>query len=70
MDGIADLLENLLTKACVELTRRILSAASSLSTGEARPRVVPKTVILFINEYGCAAKGKRGKGLAAGLLER
>jgi hypothetical protein len=55
LDGIADLLEKLPTKACVELRRRLLSAASYLPTGEARPRAVLKTVILFIAEYGCAA---------------
>jgi hypothetical protein len=55
LQEIADLLENLPTKACVELTRRLLSASSSLPTGEARPRAVIRTVILFIAEYGCAA---------------
>jgi hypothetical protein len=54
LEGIADLLENLPTKACVELTRRLLSAAVSLPEGEASPRAVLKTVILFIAEYGCA----------------
>jgi hypothetical protein len=39
-------------------------------TGESRPTAVLKTVIMFINEYGCAAKDKRGRSLAAGLLER
>jgi hypothetical protein len=38
LEGIADLLEKLPTKACVELTRRLLSVASSIPTGEARPR--------------------------------
>jgi hypothetical protein len=55
LEGITDLLENLTTKACVWLTRRLVSAASSLPAGEARPRAVLKTVILFIAEYGCAA---------------
>jgi hypothetical protein len=55
LEGIADLLENLPTNACVELTRRRLSAASSLPTGEVRLRAVLKTVILFIAEYDCAA---------------
>jgi hypothetical protein len=48
-------LEKLPTKACVELTRRLLSTAFSLPVGEARMRAVLKTVILFIAEYGCAA---------------
>jgi hypothetical protein len=52
LEGIADLLEKLPAKACVELTRHLLSEASSLPTGEDRPRVVLKTVILFIAEYG------------------
>jgi hypothetical protein len=55
LEGIADLLENLPTKTRVELTRRLLSAVSSLPTGEAPPRAVLKTVILFTAEYGCAA---------------
>jgi hypothetical protein len=55
LEGIIDLLKNIPTKACVQFTRRIISAASFLRTGEARPRAVLKTVILFISEYGCAA---------------
>jgi hypothetical protein len=43
------------------LTHRLLSTAYSLPTGEARPRAVLKTVILFITEYGCAAYDKREK---------
>jgi hypothetical protein len=50
VEGIADLLENLPTKAYVEMTRRIFSTASFLPTGEACPRAVLKTVILFIAE--------------------
>jgi hypothetical protein len=69
LEGILDLFDTLPTKPCVELTRRLLSAASSLPTGEARPRAVLKTVILFLVEYGCPAWDKRGKGLATGLLE-
>jgi hypothetical protein len=61
LEMIADLLENLPTEACVDLTRRFLSSAS-LPTGKARPRAVLKTVILFIAEYGSAPSGdKRGK---------
>jgi hypothetical protein len=67
LEGLADLFENLPTKACVELTRRLLSAAYSLPTGEARPRADLKTVILFTAEYVCAAWDK---GLTPGLLER
>jgi hypothetical protein len=48
-----DILEYLPTKACVELTRRLLSMVSSLPTGEARPQAVLIIVILFIAEYGC-----------------
>jgi hypothetical protein len=55
LNGTADHLENLLTEACVELARRLPSTVSSLPTGEARPRAVLKTVILFIAEYGSAA---------------
>jgi hypothetical protein len=33
----------------------MLSAASSLPTGDARPRAVLKTVILFLAEHGGAA---------------
>jgi hypothetical protein len=61
LEGIADLLENLPNKARVELTRHLLSTASSLPTGEASSRAVLKTVILFIPEYGCADWDKRGK---------
>jgi hypothetical protein len=55
IEWIADLLENLPQKACIELTHRLFSAASSLQTGEARPRAVLKIVIHFIDEYDCAA---------------
>jgi hypothetical protein len=55
LEGITDLLQNIPNMACVELTRRLLPAVSSLPTGEARPRAILKTVILFIAEYGCAA---------------
>jgi hypothetical protein len=55
LKGIPELIENLPTKACVDLTLRLLSAASSLSTGEVRLRAVLKTVIVFIAEYSCAA---------------
>jgi hypothetical protein len=37
------------------LTRRLLSTAADLPTGDDRPRAILKTVILFIAEYDCAA---------------
>jgi hypothetical protein len=37
------------------LTRRLLSTAAALLTGDDRPRAILKTVILFIAEYDCAA---------------
>jgi hypothetical protein len=54
LGGIADL-DNLPTKACIELTRRLLSTAAALPTGDDRSRAILKTVILFIAEYTCAA---------------
>jgi hypothetical protein len=54
-EGITDLFDNLPTSACVELTRRLLSTASSPPTGDARPRAVLKTVIIFLPENGGAA---------------
>jgi hypothetical protein len=53
--GIADPLDKLPTQACFELTRRLLTTASSLQTGTARQRAVLKTVILFVAKYDCAA---------------
>jgi hypothetical protein len=38
--------------ACAELTRRLLTSVSSLSTGAARPRSVVKAVLSFVAEYG------------------
>jgi hypothetical protein len=55
LEGIVDLLDKLPTQACFELTRRLLTAASSLPTGKARQRAVLKTVILFIAENDFAA---------------
>jgi hypothetical protein len=55
VEGITDLIDNLPTSASVELTRRLLSTASSLPTGDDRPRAVLKTVILFLAEHGGAA---------------
>jgi hypothetical protein len=55
--------------AWVELTRRLISTASCLTKAEARTQAVLKIFVLFMNEYVCAAEEKRGKSLAAGLLE-
>jgi hypothetical protein len=55
LEGITDLLGKLPTSACVQLTRRLLSTASSLPRGEAHPRAVLETVILFVAEHGGAA---------------
>ena len=51
LEGISDLIDQLPLDACVELTRRLLTATSSLPKGAARPRAVLKLVILFIAEY-------------------
>jgi hypothetical protein len=70
LEGIADLLENLSTEACVELTHHLLSTASSLPTEEAHPRPVLKAIILFIAKYGSVAYGdKQGKSIVADFLE-
>jgi hypothetical protein len=55
VEGITDLLDNLPTSACLQLTRRLLSMASSLPRGDARPRAVLRTVILSLAEHGGAA---------------
>jgi hypothetical protein len=47
LDEISDLLDHII-QACVELTHRLLTSISSLLTGAGRPRVVLKTVILFV----------------------
>ena len=54
LEEISDLLDNLPIDACVELTRRLLTAIS-LPTVAARTRAVLKTVVLFIAEYGSTA---------------
>jgi hypothetical protein len=41
--------------ACVELTRRLLTAAPTLPSGAARSRAVVKIVVLFVAEYGITA---------------
>jgi hypothetical protein len=55
LEGITDLLNNLPTSACVQLALRLLSTASYLATGDARPQPVLKTVIPFLAEHGGAA---------------
>jgi hypothetical protein len=55
LEWITDLLDNLPTPTCVELTRRLLSTASFLPIGDDHPRAVLKTVILFLAEHGGAA---------------
>jgi hypothetical protein len=52
---ISDLLDNPPLKACVELTRRLLTSVTTLPTGPARPRAVLKNAILFIAKYGSMA---------------
>jgi hypothetical protein len=49
---ISDLLDNLPVNACLVLTRRLLTAVSTLPSGAARSRAVLKIVILFVAEYG------------------
>jgi hypothetical protein len=41
-------MENLPTEICVQLTRRLLSTASSLAIGEVRPRAVLRTILVII----------------------
>jgi hypothetical protein len=55
LEAITNLLDNLPTSACVDLTRRLLSTASPLPTEDARPRAVLKTVIIFFADHGGAA---------------
>jgi hypothetical protein len=47
LQGIVDLIENLSTQACYELTHRFLTTASSLPTKTARQRTVLITIILL-----------------------
>jgi hypothetical protein len=49
---IFDLLDNLPVNACVELTRRLLTAVPTLPSGAARSRAVLIIVIHFVAEYG------------------
>jgi hypothetical protein len=45
--------KSLPTQTCIELTHCLLSMVSSLPTREAHPRVVLKTIFLFIGECDC-----------------
>lgn len=47
LEEIACLLQKLPTVVCIELSRCFLSTALSLPAGEARPRAVLKTIIVF-----------------------
>jgi hypothetical protein len=55
IEGISDFLDTLPIDACVELTRRLLTAAPTLPSGAARSREVLKIVVLFVAEYGSTA---------------
>jgi hypothetical protein len=55
VEEISDLLDTLPLGACVELTRRLLTAAPTLPSGAARSRAVLKIVVLFVAEYGSTA---------------
>jgi hypothetical protein len=70
IDEIADLLDNLPVNACVELTRRLLTAVPSLPSGAARSRAVLKIVILFVAEYGSTPEGTQCEGTTISLLKR
>jgi hypothetical protein len=52
IEEISDLLDNLPVNACVELTRRLLTAVPTLPSGATRSRAVLKIVILFVAKYG------------------
>jgi hypothetical protein len=52
IEEISDLLDNLPVNACVELTRRLLTAVPNLPLGTARLRAVLKIYILFVAVYG------------------
>ena len=52
LEEISDLLDKLSSKACVEVTGRLLT---SLPSGPARSHAVLKIVILFVAEYGGTA---------------
>jgi hypothetical protein len=55
VEEISDLLDTLSMKACVELTRRLLTAIPSFPSGPARSGAILKTIILFAAEFGSTA---------------
>jgi hypothetical protein len=55
IEEISDLLETFPIDACMELTRRLLTAAPTLPSGAGRMRDVLKIVVLFVAEYGSTA---------------
>jgi hypothetical protein len=55
VEEISDLLHSLPIEACVELKRRLLTAAPTLPSGAARSRAVLKIVFLFEAEYASTA---------------
>jgi hypothetical protein len=52
---IPDLLDTISIDACMELTRRLLTAAPTLPSGAARSRAFLKIIVLFVAEYGSTA---------------
>jgi hypothetical protein len=70
IEEISDLLDAIPIDACVELTRRLFTAAPTLPSGAARLRALLKIVVLFLAEYGSTAwKDERDESSAVGLLE-
>jgi hypothetical protein len=67
---ITVLLENFTFKACVELTCRFLTTASTLSTGAARSLALLEIEILFIPEYSSMAWTDSDQILAVGRQQR
>jgi hypothetical protein len=51
VEEISVLLDTLPMDACIELTRRLLTAVPFLPSGPARSRAFLKTVIFFVAEY-------------------
>jgi hypothetical protein len=52
---ITDLLDTLLSDACVQLTRRLLTAVPKFPSEAVRSQAVLKIVVLFVAEYGSTA---------------
>jgi hypothetical protein len=55
IEKITDLRDTLPIDACVELTRRLLTADHTFPSGADRCRAVLKIVVLFVVEYGSTA---------------